>query len=159
MWALFQKVVNIIKCRYKYCHNGGNVDKEDSIKEGSAYFCKSCFKEKTLKHEIEEYYIANMPITAIQLLRKVINQLLNDNKYDAEYVLFILKKIHINKLKINNPFGLGSYCNEGRNITEWKAKKASQEYIKIKDEITKIDDMNKVEFVYKKNNKKWTDLI
>jgi len=101
-----------------------------------------------------------MPTTAIQLLRKVINQLLNDSNYDAEYVLFILKKIHVNKLKINNPFGLGSYCNEGRNITEWKKIKTNEEYKNnIKDKIINNDKKEEIKFTYKENNKKWTDLI
>ena len=151
--------MDITKCRYKYCRNGNEVNKEDAIKDGSAYYCKSCHKEKTLKHEIEEYYITNMPTTAIQLLRKVINQLLNDNNYDAEYVLYILKKIHNNKLKINNPFGLGSYCNEGRNITEWKTIKTNKEYQTIKNEIIQSNKNEEITFTYKKNNKKWTDLI
>jgi hypothetical protein len=148
-----------MKCRYKYCKNDGNVSKEDAIKENGAYYCKDCYKEKSLKQQIEEYYIDNMPTTAIQLLRKVINQLLYTNNYEAEYVLFILKKIHISKSKINNPFGLGSYCNEGRNITEWKAKKVNEEYKAIKDNIISDNKEEGVKFNYKPNNKKQTDLI
>lgn len=136
------------------------MSKEEAIKEGNSYYCKECHNEKTVKQQIEQYYTVNLPTTAIQLLRKVINQLLYTNSYEAEYILFIIKKIHINKLKINNPFGLVSYCNEGRNITEWRTKKASQEYLKIKDNINQYDENeNKVEFSYKPNNKKFTDLI
>ena len=149
-----------IKCRYKYCtHENNQVEKADAIKDGGSYFHKDCFKQKSVKQEIEAYYIENLPTTAIQLLRKVINQLINDNHYEAEYVLFILKKIHINNLKINNPFGLGSYCNEGRNITEWKKIKTNIEFKSIKNEIVQNNDENKVKFTYKPINKKWTDLI
>ena len=148
-----------MKCRYKYCKNNFEIAKEDALKINGAYYCPSCHKEKTLKHEIEEYYINNMPTTTIQLLRKVINQLLYTNKYEAGYVLFILKKIHINKLKINNPFGLGSYCNEGRNITEWKVIKTNEEYKSIKDKIIQNNDKEEIKFLYKEDNKKWTDLI
>lgn len=159
MWALFSKVVVIIKCRYKHCKNGGNVNKEDAIKEGNSYYCKDCYKEKKTKQEIEEYYINNLPNTTIQILRKVINDLLYKNNYEAEYVLFIIKKIHINRLKINNPFGLVSYCNEGRNIEEWKKEKINEEYKNIKCDIKINYDNNKIEFNYKPNLKKWTDLI
>jgi hypothetical protein len=152
------KVVFIIKCRYNHCKNNNEVNKEDAIKVGSAYYCKQCYKEKILKQQIEEYYLENFPPAVLQVLRKVINQLLYTNNYDAEYILFIVKKIHINNLKINNPFGLTSYCNEGRNKDEWKKQKIKEEYNNIKKEIIQYDDKDKLKFTYKPN-KKWTDLI
>ena len=66
------------------------------------------------------------------------------------------KKIHINKLKINNPFGLGSYCNEGRNITEWKSKKTNEEYKIIKDNIVK-ENWEVLTFKTWKLTKKWLE--
>ena len=151
---------DILKCRYKYClHSDPNVSKEDAIKDKSSYFHKDCWKQKTIKQEIEAYYIENMPICALSLLRKVINQLIYTNQYSAEYVLFIVKKIHINNLKINNPFGVGSYCNEGRNITEWKNIKINIEFKGIKDKIIQGNSENKVKFTYNPDGKKWTDLI
>lgn len=157
--GFYFKVVVTIKCRYKYCRNNNEVDKELAIKDGSAYYCKECHKEKLLKHQIEEYYSVNLPQTSIQILRKVINQLLYTNNYEATYVLFIVKKIHINKLKINNPFGLVSYCNEGRNIEEWTKLKVNKEYKNIKNEVIQYESDSKIEFTYTPNNKKWTDLI
>lgn len=148
-----------MRCRYKYCRNNNEVDKEKAVKDKGSYYCLECFKEKTTKQEIEKYYIENLPQTTIILLRKVINQLIHDNNYEAEYVLFIVKKVYVNGLKINNPFGLTYYCNEGRNIAEWKSKKTNIEYQNIKDEVVKSSDDNKVQFTYKPNNKKWTDLV
>ena len=153
------KEVIIIKCRYKYCRNGGNIDKEKAIKENGAYYCPECYKEKQLKQQIEEYYSVNLPPTTIQILRKVISQLLYTNNYEAEYILFIVKKIHINKLKINNPFGLINYCNDGRNIAEWNKLKVNQQYKEIKNDIITTEGDNKVNFTYKPINKKWTDII
>ena len=76
-------MVRVIKCRYSHCkHEGGQVEKEDAIKDGG-YYHKDCHKEKSLKQEIEAYYITNLPQTAIQLLRKVINILLYENNYEA----------------------------------------------------------------------------
>ena len=148
-----------MKCRYKYCKNGFEVKKEDAIKEGSSYYCKDCYKEKELKKQITDYYLQNLPTTAVPLLMKVINQLLYTNNYEAEYILYIVKKVHTNGLKINNPFGLTYYCNDGRNITEWKSKKTNIEYQNIKNAIVQNDNVKKVQFMYKPSNKKWTDLI
>lgn len=149
-----------MKCRYKYCKNSNQVDKSIAIKEGSAYYCPECYKEKTLKQQIEQYYIANMPQTSIQILRKVINQLLYKNNYVAEYILFVLKKIYVNKLKINNPFGLINYCNDMRNFEEWKKNKTNEEYKNIKDKIIQNEETNNnINFNYKPTDKKWSDII
>lgn len=149
-----------MKCRYSHCkHKNNEVIKEEAVKDGSAYYHSDCYKEKQLKHQIEEYYSINLPPTTIQILRKVINQLLYTNNYEAEYILFMLKKIYTNKLKINNPFGLVSYCNEGRNIDEWNKLKVNQKYKEIKNDVITYKNDNKVEFTYKPINKKWTDII
>jgi len=151
--------VRVIKCRYSHCkHIDHQVSKEDAIKDGG-YYHKDCYLEKSLKQEIEAYYIENLPQTAIQLLRKVISTLLYTNNYEAGYVLFIIKKIHVNSLVLNNPFGVAYYCNEGRNIKEWKKIQTNIEFKSIKNEIVQPNDENKVKFTYKPNDKKWTDLI
>jgi hypothetical protein len=135
--------------------NGKNAIKEEAIKEGNSFYCEDCYKEKQLKQQIEEYYSVNFPPTTIMILRKVINQLLYTNNYVADYILFMLKKIHINKLKINNPFGLINYCNDGRNLSEWNKQKLNKEYKNIKNElIQKSENDNKVEFTYRESNKK-----
>jgi len=70
-----------------------------------------------------------------------------------------MKKIHVNSLVLNNPFGVAYYCNEGRNIKEWKKIQTNIEFKSIKNEIIQTnDDENKVKFTYKPN-KKWNDLI
>ena len=150
-----------MKCRYKYCKNNNQVDKSEAIKVGNAYYCKECYKEKTLKQQIEKYYLDNFPQTTIQILRKVINELLYKNNYEAEYILFILEKIYNNKLKLNNPFGIKSYCNEGRNIDEWNKIKINKKFNKMKRQFNQYDIKNDniVHFTYKSNNKKWTDII
>jgi hypothetical protein len=94
-----------LKCRYNHCRHNNEVQKEVAVKEGNCYYCPDCYQEKKTKQQIEEYYSVNMPQTSIQILRKVINQLLYKNNYEAEYILFMLIKIHNNNLKINNPQG------------------------------------------------------
>jgi len=148
-----------LKCRYNYCKHNNLVEKEDAIKDSGSYFHKDCYKEKTTKQEIEKYYVENFPTTVMALLRKAINKFLYVDNYEAEYVLFIEKKVHINELKINNPYGLAYYCAEGRYIAEWKAMKTNIEYKIIKNEIIQGGNEDKVQFTYKPNNKKWTDLI
>lgn len=149
-----------MKCKYKYCKNGGEVEKDKAIKEGSSYYCSQCYEEKNLKREIEEYYINNLPQTTLVLLRKVVNQLINEQKRSAEYVLFVLKHIKSNNKTLNNPFGVIGYCNNGYIEEEFKERKTKEKYRDIKDTIKNNDIENdKVMFTYKPSKKKITDII
>lgn len=147
-----------MKCKYNHCPNNNEVEKEVAIKEGNSYYCKECFEEKSQKRLIESYYLENMPQATLSVLRKVINQLIYTNKYETEYILFILKKIHNNNLKINNPFGLVNYCNDGRNIGEWNKKKINKEFQNVKDKIVQYDN-NELDYKYKPVSKRWSDII
>lgn len=147
-----------MKCKYSYCKNNFNVEKENAIKIGNSYYCKECYEEKQTKQQIEEYYITNMPSTTLQLLRKVIKQLIHEKGLNSKYVLFVLKYIHINKKPINNPFGLLNYCNEGRMVDLYNKQITNMKYKEIKDNINSITE-EKVDFKYKPNIKKWTDLM
>lgn len=149
-----------MKCRYKYCKNNNEVEKANAIKEGGAYFCKECYKEKSLKQEIEDFYLANMPQTTLQLLRKVIKQLINDNGMDAEYVLYVVKYIKTNNKPLKVPFGLNNYCNNGYMLEEFKKSKVNKVYKEMKNIKSDIEsNENKVTFTYKPSTRKITDII
>lgn len=149
-----------MKCRYKYCKNNNEVNKEDAIKDGTSYYCKECHKEKVIKQEIEEFYLVNMPQATLQILRKVINQLLYQNNRSAEYVLFVLNYIKINNKPLNSPFGIVNYCNNGYILEEFNKKNINKSFKNIKDTITnKIDNNSETKFTYKPSHKKATDII
>jgi hypothetical protein len=148
-----------LKCRYSYCKHNNEVSKEDAVKEGSSYYHKDCLEEKTIKQQIEEYYINNMPSCTLQILRKVIKQLIHEKNNSANYVLFVLEFIHKNNKPINNPFGLTNYCNEGRLKTEFKNKEISIKYKEVKKDCDNKLNIQEINFNYKPTTKKWTDLI
>lgn len=149
-----------MKCKYSYCKHGGEVDKDKAFREGNNYYHEDCYKEKTLKQEIEEYYLANMKDTTLQLLRKVIKQLIHEKKYDAEFVLYTLKYITKNNKPINSPFGLLNYCTDNRIHTEWKNSIINKQYKEMKENSnTDTSEDNKVIFTYKPSTKKVTDII
>lgn len=150
----------IIKCKYSYCkHETNEVTKEDAIKEGNCYYHKDCYKEKILKKEIEEYWNDNMPSASLQILRKVIKQLIHDKKAPADFVLFVMKYIKKNNKPINNPFGLINYCGN-KDIRElYKKMIINQKYTKLKSEDNNEIYIEKVNFTYKPSKKKITDII
>lgn len=149
-----------MKCRYNNCKHGGEVSKEQAIKEGSMYFHKDCLEEKKIKQQIEEYYVANMPPTTLMLLRKVIKQAIHEKGISAEYLLYVIKYIHKNNKPINNPFGLISYCNEGRLRDGFKKELINKKYKEMKSNINnENNNYEKVEFTYKPTNKRFTDIV
>jgi hypothetical protein len=148
-----------MKCKYSYCHHGGEVDKESAIKVGNSYFHNDCYHEKELKQQIEEYYLKNMPSCTLQILRKVIKQLIHEKNNSADYVLFVLNYIHKNNKPINNPFGLVNYCNEGRLKTEFNNREISIKYKEVKKDLDNKSEVQEMKFDYKPTTKKWTDLI
>lgn len=148
-----------MKCKYSYCNHGGEVEKEEAIKVGNSYFHKDCYHEKQLKQEIEEYYLNNMPACTLQILRKVIKQLIHEKNNSADYILFVLEFIHKNNKPINNPFGLINYSNDYKLKNEFKK-------IAIRDEYNKTINTNKLNtsddsivFTYNPTNKKITDIL
>lgn len=149
-----------MKCRYKYCKHGGEVDKSIAVKEGNAYYHKECLHEKKTKQEIEDYWNNNMPYAVLQILRKVINTLINDKDISADFILFTLKYIKENNKPINNPFGLNSYCTNVDIINRFKKININKKYREIKeDENNNIEIYKKVEFKYNKPKKRNTDII
>lgn len=148
-----------MRCRYKYCKNNGEVNKEDAIKEGNTYYCKECFQEKQIKQQIETFYINNMPPTTLQLLRKVIKQLIHEKGLKPEYVLFVLKYINKNNKPINNPFGLLNYCGDGRLNDLYKKEIINKQFKKIKSVNTENIDKDILSFTYKPNSKKFSNII
>lgn len=45
-----------MKCRYKYCKHGGEVNKEDAVVDGNAYFHPDCYRAKMAMKEILSIY-------------------------------------------------------------------------------------------------------
>lgn len=146
-----------MKCRYAYCKYGGEVNKEDAVKEGNSYYHKDCLKEKKLKLDIANFYIENMPKCTNQILNKVIKTLIHENNHAAEYVLFVLKYIKKNNKTLNSPFGLIRYCNNINIQKEYKKIKINEKYKNIKDNTLKIDEKQTV-FNYKPNDN-WFNIL
>jgi hypothetical protein len=148
-----------LKCRYSYCKHDGEVLKDEAVKEGNCYYHKDCLEEKTIKQQIEEYYLANMPSTTLQILRKVVKQLVHEKNTPADYVLFVLKYININNKPINNPFGLVNYCSDYKLKNEYSHKNATNKYKDIKNNIINNIDDKEIKFTYNSDESKWLKIL
>lgn len=146
-----------MKCKYKLCRNGGNVDKSIAIKVGSSYYCPECYEEKELKSKAEQYYIEKFPQVSIALLRKAFSQIYNT--YEVKYLLFVMEYIVKNNKPLNMPFGLVNYCNDCKIQNEFKMVKINKEYKQVKESIKENIDNTEVKFECKTNKTSWLNII
>lgn len=141
-----------MKCGY--CSN--EVAKEEAVKDGR-YYHKDCYRTKQGKKEIEEYWFEEINAgTLIQVLRKVIKDIVE--LYDVDYVLWVLKKCKQSNIKLQYPQGLKGCCDKKEFKDEWNKSKTILEYSKIKNEIMDFCN-NDVAFNYVSSNRKVSDII
>jgi hypothetical protein len=141
-----------LKCKYKYCKLGGEVEKEIAIKDKGGYYHKECFAEKELKSEIESYYRENYNQNEpVQNIRTALVRYLYKNNYSAEYVMWCLKYL---KPKINNFNGLIytlSHKQNEKDFLKWKSRQTKLDFGEYADE-NYFEDVPKIE---KKTDKGW----
>lgn len=144
-----------MKCRYKYCKFGGQVDKEDAVKEKNYYYHKACYKEKQYKKQIEDFYYDKFPPNeSIQIVRRAINNYVHKDCYDPQYILFVLHK----QIKLNSIFGLKYYLQNNEFQQEFQKEKAKILIYKQNNNSVKIE--NPSSFQYKPpQQQRWGDLI
>ncbi len=148
-----------MKCKYKYCKNNGEVSKENAIKVGNFYYCQECYQEKINKGNIEKAIVEKIPTATMTIIRKVINQLINDKKYDSNYIYFVISKIINQNLILNSPFGLINYCSNNSFYKEWQSKLTNEKFLEIKNDIKNIDYKDEQVVFNINQNKKWTDIL
>lgn len=142
-----------MKCNYKYCKLGGEVEKDIAVKVGRYYYHQECQKEREQKQQIEKlYYDKFQNNEPIQAVRRAIAKYVHKDGYKPEYILFVLNE----DIKLNSMFGLIYYLRD---------KKFENKYYKAKAKMMNSDGGVTVQdaktFKYKKkgNNKKWGDMI
>lgn len=143
-----------MKCRYAQCKFGGEVEKEEAIKIGNAYYHKRCNQEREYKKLIEKtYYDIFQNKEPIAAVRRGINKYIHTDKYDCEYILFVLNE----DIKLNSIFGLIYYLNNKKFSDKYKRQKAKMIDFDA-DSVKKADNK---EIKYNKRKKKggWGDII
>lgn len=141
-----------MKCRYKYCKSGGEVDREVAIKIGSAYYHKECRREIDHKKQIEDLYYNKFKLKEhMGQVKSAINKYVDE--YGTEYVLYILNQ----DIKLNSIYGVSYYLRDNRFKQSFEREKAKL----IKFDINEIEVEKPKEIKYKKPKKQqlWGDII
>ena len=146
-----------MKCRYKGCKFGGEVDKEVAIKDGNAYYHADCLKEKNNKSQIKEiytkYYPSNEPVTAIY---NGISKLCE--KVDSEFVLYCLCQWIRQKKELKSIYGL-NYVVANKDLgTAYKKLKATEKVKEFKGDI-EIVESEPIQYHLDNKPKSWTNIL
>lgn len=129
-----------MKCRYSHCKLGGEVEKEDAIKEGSMYYHKECYKKKEVKSEIRDIFQARGMVQRdinISLKRAI-----DDEEYNLEYIKYVV----INRQKeIIDPYKLLYQLKIDKNYEEYVKKNSLKQQLKI-NQFIKTQNIDNVGF-------------
>jgi hypothetical protein len=148
-------------CGYRHCkHCGVKVPSSQAIKDGTRYYHQDCHKEKEEKQKIcDLYYKCYKSTEDCHVVRKAIAQLINEQNFTSEYVLYVLCQSIIQKIPYKSIFTLSYIVKNDMQIK----KKYNDFKIKEKIKDFKFDDTQTIkreDFNYKKNTKSsWEDTL
>lgn len=142
-----------MKCRYAQCKLGGEVEKNEAIKIGSAYYHKECNHERESKKLIETTYLTKFQNKdIIQQVRNAINKYIHRDNYTPEYILFVLNE----DIKLNNLFGLIYYLNNNKFLDKYAKQQAK--LVKFDVNMVEKEESKVIEYRQKKQSG-WGDII
>lgn len=115
-----------MKCRYTHCKLGGEVEKENAIKDGSMYYHKECYKKQTVKAEIRNI------LQSRKMIQRDINialkKAIDDEEYNVEYVKFVAT----NRVKeITDPYKLLYQLKIDKNYEEYVKTNNVKQQLKV----------------------------
>lgn len=160
----------IVKCRYGHClHETKELNAEDAVKIGNAYYHKDCNQTKEEIKKIADIFVERVNRNVVfPVLMKTINNIVFDKGIGSEFLLFALNS-YLNKNKpLNYPGGLYYIIQNAEIQREYKLlqeKKMHEEQFRIQKEAAAeaftIDSSNSNgnTFTYKPTKQKGFDAI
>jgi hypothetical protein len=123
-----------MKCGYKNCKLGGEVEKDNAIKVSNKYYHKECHEIVENKKKIREFYLEKInPKEVMVLLNKAINELIDTKNVDSNLLLYALNYSVDNNIKINSPFGMNYIVNNYKIKESYSKLQARNKLSQIKD--------------------------
>jgi hypothetical protein len=137
-----------MKCKFAQCKLGGEVAKEDAIKNNTGYYHNECLQEAMSRREIRELFIANINDTEpMAHLNRTICNILDIKGFESEYLLFALNHVIKNKINLRYVNGLHYIVNDAKILKAYEDNKSKIKAAEIKEAMKEIDIKNKdVEF-------------
>ena len=137
------------KCAYPHCkHDDRKVHKDEAVKVGNRYWHPDCLAEKNAKLEIIDTWVKRIdPHPIFNLLRKIIDELVDKENNDAEYLLFALNYCLDNGWNLSYPMGLKYVSKDIAAKKAWEKRKENEIMKELREDMQKIAD--------KESNSSW----
>lgn len=134
----------IIKCRYNNCKLGGEVNKDEAVKDGNFYYHEDCYNKKQDKKTCNEIMVNKLNFMSKQV-NMILKKVIDDMLVPSDYVLWMVSKIYKDKLTLNTPFGLEHYLKNGHNWKEFDKQKKELQYKLLKKQNIKMETEDEAE--------------
>lgn len=109
-----------MKCRWKHCKFGGEVDKDKAVKVGIAYFHPECYAERESIQKIIDVWHEKVDAYPMEsMLRKMVNDLVLKQNVNAEFLLFALNYCLDNGWNLRHPAGLKAVSKDDKAHKAW----------------------------------------
>lgn len=138
-----------VKCRYGKCkHEIKDIEKNEAVKSGSAYYHADCFRDKENRKEIIDLFSKHInPNVIYSQLQSVIKNIIDDRGNDSDFLLFGLKYYIEHKIPLNYPQGLYYVIQNKEMIAEYNKMKRKD--IIAKEKFIIPEKVDEVDFTYK----------
>jgi hypothetical protein len=148
-----------MKCNYKHCPYGGQVEKEKAIKVKNKYYHKNCYlNQENWKKFIEIYdkYIIPKTKEGFTIIGKGLKQLINKEP-NVEYLVYVLCQIIKQQRPLNSIFGMHYYINDYKIRNQYKINVLSKQ---ININVDNIETEEETKIKHKRTeNKLWGDIL
>ena len=138
-----------VKCRYSGCkHDSKEMDKNDAVQVGNAYYHEDCFRDKENKRIIVDLFTKHInPNPVYAQLNAVIRTIVDQKGVSSDFLLFGLRYYIEHKIPLNYPQGLHYVVQNKQVIAEYN--KVKEKELKAKTNFVMPEVNNEVEFNYK----------
>lgn len=124
------------KCGYKHCLHGGEVDKNEAVKDGTRYYHIDCLKEKNDIQAVFDLYVERVDATPIfTQLRSTINEIVYKRGCKPEFLLFALKYYLDMGKNLNYPAGLYYVVKNEEVKKAWEKKQSNAVFAELEKQM------------------------
>lgn len=145
-----------MKCRWKHCKFGGEVDKDKAVKVGIAYYHPECYAERESIQKIIDVWHERVDAYPMEsMLRKMVNDLVLKQNVNAEFLLFALNYCLNNGWNIRDPRVLKAVSKDDKASKAWDSRQERIIKQKMKEQATQNDSI--MDFNLPKTNSSYSN--
>lgn len=145
-----------MKCRWKHCKFGGEVDKDKAVQIGLSYFHPECYAERESIQKIIDTWHERVDAYPMEsMLRKMVNDLVLKQNVNAEFLLFALNYCLDHGWNLRHPAGLKAVSKDDKARKAWDARQERIIKKKMKEQTEQNDSI--MDFNLPKTNSSYSN--